>query len=169
VGALRFNPFQGEDPVPGEFWRIDSGGGVEEVFGDIEWPNGIGVSPDGGTIYACDYASGEVIAFEPATGERRLFARGPSGDVDGLAVDVDGGVWVALGSGGSIGHFSPAGTLEAMIGVPAGFVTSLCFGGEDGCDAYITTADNTEEPSRAGTLFRTRVDVQGLRLAAASV
>jgi sugar lactone lactonase YvrE len=168
VGALRFMPFGGEEPVPGEIWRIGPGGG-EELFGDIEWANGIGLSPDGETVYACDFASGEVTAFEPASGTRRVFARSPSGDADGLAVDVEGGVWVALGSGGGIGRFSPEGTLDEVVEVPAGFVSSLCFGGEDGRDVYVTTADNTDDPSLAGTLFRTRFDVAGLPVTAATV
>jgi gluconolactonase len=168
VGTLRFMPFGGENPVPGEVWQIGPRS-AEELFGGIEWANGIGLSPDGETIYACDFASGEVTAFEPAGGERRVFARSPSGDADGLAVDVEGGVWVALGSGGGIGRFSPEGALDEVVDVPAGFVSSLCFGGEDGRDLYVTTADNTDDPSRAGTLFRTRVGVAGLPVAAATV
>ena|SRR2546425_5633490 len=169
VGALRFMPFAGERPVPGEIWRTDGGGQAEELFGGIDWPNGIGFSPDGGTIYASDFASGEVVAFEPATGEQRVFAQSPSGDADGLAVDVEGGVWVALGSGGGIGRFSRKGTLDQVVDVPAGFVSSLCFGGDDMRDLYVTTADNSEDPARAGTLFKTRVDVPGLPVAAATV
>jgi sugar lactone lactonase YvrE len=169
AGGLRFNPFQGEAPVPGGFWRIDGTGDGEELFGGIEWPNGVAVSAGGGTVYACDYARGEVTAFELETRERRVFATSPSGDVDGLALDAEGGVWVALGKSGTIGRFSEEGTLDDVVEVPAGFVTSLCFGGEDGRDVYITTADNTVDPSRAGTLFKTRFDVAGLPAPVATV
>ncbi len=41
-------------------------------------------------------------------------------------------------------------------------MTSLCFGTGDRRDLYIVTADNTDDPSRGGTIFRTRVDVPGL-------
>jgi sugar lactone lactonase YvrE len=162
VGALRFNPFAGEDPVPGEVWCVTGAGGARKVVGGIEWANGIGLAPGGGTLYTSDFAPGEVIACELATGARRVFAQTASRDADGLAVDAEGGVWVALGSGGAVGRFSPDGELEEVVDVPATFVSSLCFGVPDGRDLYVTTADNTDDPSRAGTLFRTRVDRAGL-------
>ena len=155
VGALRFMPFAGEPPVPGEIWRI--GPEPEELFGGIDWPNGLGFSPDGETLYACDFASGDVIAYD---GETHVFARSPSGQADGLAVDEEGGVWVATGEGREIARFSPSGDLAHVVEVPADFVSSLCFGGEDVRDLYITTI---------GTLFRTRADVSGLPLPAARV
>jgi sugar lactone lactonase YvrE len=169
VGALHFKPFGGEDPAPGEIWKIDERASTSEVFGEVLWPNGIGFSPDGGTLYVSDFATGDVIAYELETGARRVLARTPSGDADGLAVDVEGSVWVALGSGGAVGRFSPGGELEDVLDVPAGFVSSLCFGGRDGRDLYVTTADNTEDASKAGTLFTTRVERAGLRRPRATV
>jgi sugar lactone lactonase YvrE len=150
VGALRFMPFKNEDPVPGDIWRIGAEGLAEKVIDSIVWPNGIGLSPDGRTLYVCDYSTGEVIAHD---GDTRVFAESPSGDADGLAVDQEGGVWVATGGGGGIARFSPAGGLEEVLDVPADFVSSLCFGGADGRDLFVTTV---------GTLFRTRVERAGL-------
>jgi sugar lactone lactonase YvrE len=160
VGALRFRPFAGEDPVPGDIWHLAADGTAERVLDDVDWPNGIGVSADGGTVYVCDYASGEVRAHELESGGSVVFARSPSGDADGLAMDAEGGVWVALGGGGGVGRFSPGGELEQVLDVPADFVSSLCFGGQDGRELFVTTT---------GTLFRARVDVAGLPLAAARV
>jgi gluconolactonase len=148
VGALRFMPFAAEEPVPGEIWKI--GSAPEEIFGGIDWPNGIGFSPDGKTLYACDYASGEVIAFD---GEAHVFAQSPSGDADGLAIDEEGGVWVATGNGKGVARFTASGDLEQVVDVPADFVSSVCFGGPDGRDLYVPTT---------GTLFRARVHVAGL-------
>jgi gluconolactonase len=168
VGALRFMPFGGEDPVPGEIWRIDAPGQATQVLDGILWANGIGFSPDGGTMYVSDYATGQVIALGLETDERRVFATTPSGEADGLAVDAEGGVWVALGGGGGVGRYSTGGELESVHAVPAGFVTSLCFGGEDMRDLYVTTMDNSADPERRGTLFKTRVDVPGLPVARAT-
>jgi xylono-1,5-lactonase len=186
VGSMRFMPFEGGQPVPGEVWRVDGDDAATdhgaqaterrakatELFGDISWPNGMGFSPDGRTIYISDYAAGKVIAHDlTSTSEaqnRRVFAESPSRAADGLAVDSEGRVWVALGAGG-LGRFSAGGTLEEVLEVPAGFVASLCFGGTDGRDLYITTADNTEDPARRGTVFRTRVDVPGLPVTPAGV
>ena len=157
VGALRFMPFRNEEPVPGDIWRITAAGEAEKVIDDVEWPNGIGLSPDGRTLYACNYSSGEVIAYD---GKQRVFAQSPSGDADGLAVDAAGGVWVATGSGGGIVRFSPEGDLDGQIDVPADFVSSLCFGGADDRDLFVTTI---------GSLFRTRVDRSGLPRPRASI
>jgi sugar lactone lactonase YvrE len=169
VGALHFMPFGGEEPVPGEVWRVDAPGDATQVLGEILWANGIGFSPDGGTLYASDFATGDVIACELESRQRHVLARTPSGDADGLAVDVEGAVWVACGSGGMIARYSAAGELEDTLDVPAGFVTSLCFGGMDGRDLYVTTMDNADDPSRRGTLFRTRAERAGLPVAAARI
>ena len=65
----------------------------------------------------------------------------PGGQPDGMAVDEDGGLWVALGGRASVGRFAPDGVLDRELEVPATFVSSVCFGGADGRDLFITTAD----------------------------
>src|SRR3954464_12818634 len=61
VGVLRFRPFAGEDPVPGEFVRISD---RATVLGGILWTNGCAYSPDGATFYGCDYHRGLVLAAD---------------------------------------------------------------------------------------------------------
>lgn len=153
VGALRFSPFAGEAPVPGQVWRIEADGAAPVLEG-IDWPNGIGFAPGGATMYACDYAHGTVLG-----GDGEVFARSPAG-ADGLAVDGEGGVWVATGEGGAIARFAADGSLDHTVAIPADFVSSLCFGGEDMRDVYVTTV---------GSLLRGRSDVPGLPLAPARV
>jgi sugar lactone lactonase YvrE len=171
AGAMRFRPFTGEDPVPGEVWRVPADGSEPEpLFGPVGWPNGMGLSPDGATIYISDYSAREVLAWEEGLDVPRTFAAMPEGaDCDGLAVDVEGGVWVALGAGGGVGRFSRAGELVARHDVPSSFVSSLSFGGAGGRDLFVTTADNTANPSRGGTLWRGRADVAGRPVAAVRV
>lgn len=165
VGALRFHPFKGEAPVPGEIWRIAAGGQAAPVAGGVLWANGIGFSPDGRVAYGSDYARSCILAWEVADhgtlSAPRTFAEMPAGSADGLAVDEEGGVWVAPGAVGSLVRFTPGGALDRTLDVPASFVSSLCFGGEDMRDLYVTTGD--------GTLLRGRSEVAGLRLAPASV
>jgi sugar lactone lactonase YvrE len=165
VGALHFYPFEGEAPVPGAIWAV--GGDLPEpieLTREVDWPNGMGFSPAGDTLYASDYAHGHVLAWEVAPdgrlSGRRVFAQAPAGSCDGLAVDAEGAVLVALGEGG-IGRFAPDGGLDRVIEVPAGFVSSLCFGGDDMCDLFVTGT------AGSGTLFRTRADVPGLPVPAA--
>jgi sugar lactone lactonase YvrE len=84
------------------------------------------------------------------------------GGPDGLAVDAEGGIWVALYQAGALQRYLPGGKADARITVPARAVTSLCFGGADLRDLYVVTADNAEDPARGGTVFRTRSDFAGL-------
>ncbi len=166
VGSLRTSPFATGPRVPGELWRIGREGRNQEVYGDVAFANGVGLSPDGRVVYHSNYSAGEILAHDlDADGRaanRRVFARVPRGNPDGLAVDETGGVWVALGSAGAIGRFVADGTLRDVVQVPATFVASLCFGGRDRRDLYVATMDNAEDVARGGTLFRTRVDVAGL-------
>jgi gluconolactonase len=166
AGVLRFHPLKGEAPVPGDVVRIDAPEDATRLFGGITWPNGIGHSPDGRTLYVSDYASGEVIAHDVAEGgepgNRRVFVQVPSGSPDGLAVDEAGGVWVALGDAGGVARFAPGGQLDHVLDVPASFVASVCFGGDDRRDLYVTTAGD-------GCVFRTRVEVPGRPVTPAAV
>ena len=160
VGALRFRPFAGESPVPGEVWTIGPSGAAVAQRG-VDWPNGIGFSPDGAIAYVCDYAHGTVVADGAG-----VFARVPVGSADGLAVDEQGGVWVATGEGRSLARFAPDGALDRTIDVPrASFVTSLCFGGDDLRDLYVTAIC---EPG-GGSLLHARADVAGLPVPPATV
>lgn len=166
VGSLRSNAFDSGPRVPGECWRIDGEGRAVEVYRGIEFANGIGFSPDGRTLYHSNYSEAHVLAHDIAADgmavNRRVFARMPRGNPDGLAVDETGAVWVALGSGGAVARFSPNGDVVSILDVPSPFVTSLCFGGSDRRDLYVTTLENGEDPARKGTIFRTRSEVRGL-------
>jgi gluconolactonase len=163
VGQLRFRPFAGEPPVPGEFVTV-SDGAAAEVVGEVLWANGCAFAPDGTTFYGCDYQRGVVLAADRRPdgtyGPARIAVTSPSGAADGLAVDETGALWVALGPGG-VGRFTPDGRLDRALDVPASFVASLCFGGADGTDLFITTADNTRDPSAGGVVLRTAAGVAG--------
>jgi len=173
VGSLRSSAFEQGPRIPGELWRIDGEGRSVEVYRGIEFANGVGLSPDERTVYHSNYSEAHVLAHdldESGAGvSRRVFARMPKGNPDGLAVDETGGVWVALGGGGGVARFSAKGELLSILDVPSPFVTSLCFGGADRRDLYVTTLENGEDPARKGTIFRTRVDVAGLVAAPARV
>jgi sugar lactone lactonase YvrE len=158
AGALRWNPMAGEDPKPGEVWAVDGPDSATMLFDGVIWANGIGISPDGSTVYVADYQTGDVLAHSSA--ETRVFARSPRGSSDGLAVDEAGGVWVALGQGGGVARYKPDGIPDKVLDVPADFVSSVCFGAVDRNELYITTI---------GGLFRTKVDVAGLPVTLASV
>ena len=157
VGALRFNPMQGETPEAGAIVRLRPGDDHPDTteLPIVLWPNGIVCAPDGETFYLADFNDGRI--WRDA---HELWARSPSGDADGMAVDLEGGVWVALGGGAAIARFVD-GELVHTIEVPgADFVSSVCFGGPALDDLYVT--------ARTGVL-RTRVEVAGLRVPPARI
>src|SRR5262249_56231316 len=87
---------------------------------------------------------------------------GVGGSPDGLAVDAEGGIWVALYQAAAVQRYQPDGRPDRRLEVPARAVTSLCFGGVDLRDLYVVSADNTDDRERRGSVFRTRSDIPGL-------
>jgi sugar lactone lactonase YvrE len=168
TGALRFLPFAGEDPVPTEVWRITAPGVAEVAAEGIDWPNGIALTPDDGAMYVSDTANGVVRVFAAGSTDGDVFASVSNGAVDGLALDEEGGLWVALGDGG-IARFDADGNLDGFADVPSAFVSSLCFGGPDRRDVFITTADNPVDAEKGGTVFHARAEVAGVEVRAATV
>ena len=162
VGSMRSAAMQVEGRIPSELWRIDAEGSATVVCEGIAFPNGCGLAPDGRTIYLSNYSAAEVLAIDVASGTPRPFVRVPRGNPDGLAVDEAGGVWVALGDARCVARFMPDGARDRTLEVPSRFVTSLCFGGTDRRDLYVTTTDNSDDPARGATIFRARSDVPGL-------
>ena len=79
-----------------------------------------------------------------------------------MAVAADGSIWVALAEGGAVLVLSPDGTERRRLPVPLPMVTSVCFGGADLRDLYVTTGSRGGPSDRCGTVYRTRVDVPGL-------
>jgi D-xylonolactonase len=168
VGSLEFDALSADKPIPGNVFRVDPPNTATQLWEGIEVTNGMGFSPDAELLYHCDSTTKAVWAYDVTADrqlkDRRVFARLPEGWPDGMAVDVEGGVWVAVVRYGEVVRFQPNGTLERRIKLPSLMVTSLCFGGADMMDLYVVTADNTEDASRKGTIFRMRVEVPGLEV-----
>jgi xylono-1,5-lactonase len=159
TGSMRDDPFSTEgERTPGEAYRIDAEGVAVELYDGVGLTNGIGFSPDGSRLYHVDSSAGVIKVHEVADGDivagsGAVFAH-VKGVPDGLAVDEDGGVWVAVYGGGCVRRYSPTGDADSEVAVPARAVTSLCFGGPDRRELIVVTEDNTEDPSRRGTIFR---------------
>ena len=165
TGTMKSDPFKLEgERIAGECWRIDAEGTVTQLYGGVSLTNGIGFAPDGKTIYHSDTARACVLVHElDAAG--RATPKTPirvEGGPDGLAVDAEGGIWVALYRAGAVQRYLPNGKPDARLEVPARAVTSLCFGGADLRDLYVVSADNAADPARGGSIFRTRSGVAGL-------
>jgi sugar lactone lactonase YvrE len=167
VGSLRSDPFKEGPRTPGELWRIDSAGDAVIMYGQVGLTNGIGFSPDGKLVYHADSAGPHLIVHDVMPDgtmkNRRAIAQMTGGTIpDGLCVDEAGCIWVAVYGGRCAARYTPEGTLDSKVEVPAKAVTSVCFGGKNRRDLYIVTADNAEVPERKGTVFRIQVETPGL-------
>ncbi len=114
----------------------------------------------------------DVFDFDAPTGEirnrRTLFEIDRElGEPDGMTVDANGFLWVAIWDGRCVNRYTPEGRLDGQISVPGGKVASCSFGGRDLADLYITTATETltaeqlDNEPLAGGLFRARPGVVG--------
>jgi D-xylonolactonase len=134
--------------------------------------NGPALSPDSRVLYHTDSREKTVYTFDLAADGaiygKRVFARIEDAHPDGMAVDAEGCVWIALFGGSRIERFSPQGALIDQVRLPCANITKLAFGGADGRTVYATTAklhlspeDRARQPL-AGGLFRFAVDTPGL-------
>ena len=133
------------EPGGGALYRYD--GRLQRVLEGVTLANGLGWTRDDARMYFTDSAVYriDVFDFELASGrldERRPFVSIDTNDgiPDGLAVDDEGGVWVALYGGSCLHRYDERGRLDAVLEVPAENVTSCCFGGGDGRSLFVTTA-----------------------------
>ncbi len=162
-----------DEPGAGALYRLDLDLAVTRVIADVTISNGIGWSPDERLMYYVDSPTGriDVFDYDPATGTfggRRTFTRvpdpdaGPGGDAvpDGLTVDAEGGVWVALWGGSAVHRYDAGGRLDRIVDVPHVNVTSCAFGGAGLDLLYVTAAAG---PGAAeGALYRFPAGVTGL-------
>ncbi|GAB2751793.1 SMP-30/gluconolactonase/LRE family protein [Salinifilum aidingensis] len=151
-----------EAPEEGSLFRLDPLGEVTIAIPEVTVSNGFAFSPDGGTAYYVDTPTQCVDAFDYVDYQlqrRRTVVRidPADGAPDGLAVDAQGDIWVALWGGGAVRHYTPEGRLVATYEVPAPRVTACAFGGADYDELFITTSrvdTDLERYPRAGALFR---------------
>lgn len=153
AGTLAYDEASGG----GALHRLDPDGSSRVVVPSVGISNGIGWSPDRRTMYLTDSLAGLVHAFEYDAGSGELgdsrvfYAHSDDGAApDGLTVDAEGGVWLALWDGGRVLRVDPAGAVtdEVPMGVPR--PTSLAFGGPSLDRLYVTSAwDRLTDEQRA--------------------
>ena len=159
----------------GSLYRLDRDHSVTTMLTGQGISNGLGWSPDDRVMYHIDSLAGGVDAydFSPETGQitngRRLIDVAPEDGIpDGMTVDADGYLWIALWNGWSIRRYRPDGAFDRAIRLPVRQVSCCTFGGADLSDLYITTAarglstTGFQEQPGAGGLFRSQPGVAGL-------
>jgi sugar lactone lactonase YvrE len=161
-------------PGAGNLYRLDGDLGVTLVIDNVTISNGLDWTHDRSTMFYVDTPTMRIdrIDIDPTgtvLSNRRPFATVAAGQgtPDGLTLDTEGRVWLALWGGSAVRCFSPAGEPEAIIRLPTSHVTSCTFGGADLGDLYITSArselsqDQLDRELLAGRLFRCRPGVFG--------
>lgn len=155
-----------EGDQPGKFYRLDTDGSIRVVLEAVGQPNGMGFSPDRQTFYLTDTRNRciESFRYDQQSGElreRKKFIKTPEehGQPDGMTVDHQGNLWLALWDGSGILRYDPQGKLIEKLDLPVHNVTSLTFVGNS---AYVTSAGGAHRPEageRAGALFQLETDV----------
>jgi sugar lactone lactonase YvrE len=172
-GHLWFGSMHDAEEMPsGALYRFD---GMEAAKMDHGYviTNGPAVSPDGRILYHTDTLERRIYAFDltpdGSLSNKRVFVEiRDGGHPDGMAVDMDGHLWVASFGGWRIDRFDTAGRKLGEVRFPCANVTKLAFGGEDLCMVYATTArkglseEELAAQPLAGSLFSFRVETPGL-------
>lgn len=156
----------------GSLYRVAPDGGWSEVVQSVTISNGIGWNVACDTMFFIDSATRCLEAFHwdetGLLGGRRVIAHVPEGLPDGLCIDEEDHVWVAVYDAGVVHRFAPSGELVTSLHVPARLATSCCFAGDDLDMLVITSAGVGIEPrarheQHAGAVFAVDVGVRGRR------
>jgi sugar lactone lactonase YvrE len=163
-----------DTPGAGTLYRLDEDLSVHAVLDGLTISNGLGWSPAGDVMYHIDSKAGGIDThdFEPdsgvLSGRRRLVDTHPSwGLPDGLAMDAEGGIWVAFWDGSALRRFSPDGELTETLELPAARPTRPAFGGPDLDQLYVTSAKldqgQAADGDLGGAIFVLEPGVRGVR------
>jgi sugar lactone lactonase YvrE len=153
-------------------YRLTPDGRVTELLDKVGLSNGLDWSDDRTRFYYADSMSGgvDVFACDPETGalgERSRLVTVEAGTPDGLTLDADGCLWLAVFGTGEVRRYTPSGDLDTVIGLPVDQPTSIAFGGDDLSTLYITTARENLTPAQialqphAGDIFACTPGVAG--------
>ena len=173
AGTMALASKEGDGPTAA-LYSLDPDKTVTKRIPDVYLSNGLAWTGDGRKMYFIDTTPHTVTAYryDPESGnlsDPEVIIRVPEemGSPDGMTIDEEGKLWIALWGGSAISRWDPeTGELLEKIPLPAKNVSSCCFGGENRDELFITTAsqdtDKTEYPL-AGNVFRLFPGVKGAR------
>jgi sugar lactone lactonase YvrE len=159
-----------ETPGAGTLYRLDPDGSVHMTLSGVTISNGLQWNRAGDTVCYADTPTGRVdrFDFDSASGaftNRRPFAEiSGGGHPDGIAIDEEDGIWVALWGGSAVHRYDAAGRLVVVVELPVSNVTACAFGGPDLRTLFITTSRQGLDPDdqpEAGAVFRYEAGVRG--------
>jgi sugar lactone lactonase YvrE len=159
-----------ETPGAGTLYRLDPDGSVQVTLCEVTISNGLQWNRAGDTVFYADTPTARVDSFDfdPASGaftDRRTFTEISGGGYpDGMAIDEEDGIWVALWGGSAVHRYDSTGRLDLVIDLPVSNVTACAFGGPDLRTLFITTSRqglDTDDQPDAGAVFRYDASVRG--------
>jgi sugar lactone lactonase YvrE len=171
INRIGFDLRGGENPKPGYISVIRADGSSREVAGDLSFPNGMAVTPDGGTLVVAESYAHRLTAFDVTSngglGNRRVWADLGDGIPDGICLDADGAVWYADVPNRCCVRVAECGEVLERIDVDRGCFACM-LGGDGGRTLYVlaatsgarTTSALTSRPARCSRIrprSRTRV------------
>ncbi len=183
VGNFGFDLMSGADPEPASLLRVDPDGTVSAVAGELYFPNGAVITPDGRTLIVGETFGSRLTAFTidddgglsgrrpwaqfgpaPAPGPRAEMARQLTVAPDGCCLDEEGCLWVADAMGGRCIRVAQGGEIVDQVALPSGVGVFACMlGGEDGRTLLLCCAPDSSERRRANareaSLMTCRVEV----------
>lgn len=158
----------GAETGAGSLYRTDLDGTVTKVLDGLTVPNGPAFSPDGTTMFLADSARGQILRYpvDEASGDLGVgeaFVSVPDASPDGMVLDHDGHLWVAMWGGGRLERFGPDGRSSRSVPIPSAQPTAPCFGGAGGRDLLVTSASHgLDAPTAAdGAVWLTQESVSG--------
>jgi sugar lactone lactonase YvrE len=169
VGSMAYDAA----PGAGSLYRVDLDGSWTKVLGDLTISNGIGWSPDGSRMYHVDSGAATITAYDfdldkgEISAPTSLVVLSGGGVPDGLCVDREGYLWVAIWGAGEVHRYTPEGQQVCVVEVPASQPSSCALGGPYGRELFITTARHgaadadLARQQESGCLFAVTVDVPG--------
>ena len=161
----------------GSLYRLDPDSSIHKMIENVSISNGIVWSPDATKMYYIDTPTKKVMKYDydDKTGEISnpkvaVEVSSEMGSPDGMTIDAEGNIWVALWGGSAVGCWNPkTGKLLRKIEVPAKNITSCAFGDDDLGTLYITTArqntsnEDLQKFPNAGGVFKMRPGVKGMK------
>ncbi|WP_070151349.1 SMP-30/gluconolactonase/LRE family protein [Sphingobium phenoxybenzoativorans] len=169
-GTIDFTAaFETHQPLsPGKLFHLSPNGQTTIFRDDVFASNGISYSPDRGTLYHSETSIG-IWAWD--VGHDAMLANGriiiEVEDSDGLAVDTDGGIWVACYQSAEVIRYMPGGQVDRRIPLPFPNIISLDFGGPGDRWLYVSTGGQNAEGEPVGGVIRFDTGIRGIRSATA--
>ncbi|GAA1918410.1 hypothetical protein GCM10009775_08740 [Microbacterium aoyamense] len=165
VGTLH----KGESDTPEVLVRLEPDGTLTTIDDDLGLSNGLAWTADGSVMYSVDTTRRVVYRRSyPELGPREVHIELNDGYPDGICLDADDHLWVAVWGAGEVRRFDPGGALVGVVSVPAPHTSSVAFAGPDLATLVITTARSELSEQQiadwpdSGRLFTFEPGVRGL-------